>query len=56
MIYIVIALFPGGGGCLDSTHTSREAAENEAERLNRLALPYRYVVAERTYIPAERTS
>ncbi len=56
MIYIVIALSPGGGGILDSTHTSREAAEIEAERLNLLAAPFSYVAAERTYVPAERTS
>ncbi len=48
MIYVVIALFPGGGGCVVSTHESRETAETEAAHLNRLAPLFRYVVAERT--------
>lgn len=47
MIYIVVALSPAGGGLLQSTHESREAAEKEAEHLNRLPLPFRYVVVER---------
>ncbi len=46
MIYVVIALFPGGGGILDSTHETLDAAEKHAEHLNRLSIPYRYVVAE----------
>lgn len=56
MIYIVIAKSPAGGAWLDSTHTSREDAETEAERLSRLPLPFTYVVARRNYVVAERTS
>lgn len=48
MSYLVIALSPGGGGVLQSTHESREAADKEAAHLNRLPLPFRYVVVERT--------
>lgn len=48
MNYIVIAKSPAGGAWLESEHTSREAAETEAARLNHLSLPpFRYVVAER---------
>lgn len=46
MSYVVIALSPGGGGLLESTHESRETAEKHAEHLNRLTLPFRYVVVE----------
>lgn len=48
MSYIVIALSPAGGAWLESEHTSREAADTEAERLNLLPLPFRYLVTERT--------
>ena len=47
MSYIVIAKSPEGGAWLESTHQRREDAETEAERLNRLPLPFRYVVVER---------
>lgn len=48
MRYVVIAKSPAGGAWLESTHRCREDAETEAERLNRLPLPFEYVVAERT--------
>lgn len=48
MSFIVIAKTPAGGAWLESEHTSREAAETEARRLNLLSLPFHYVVVERT--------
>lgn len=48
MSYIVIALSPTGGAWLVSEHESREAADTEAARLNRLPLHFRHVVVERS--------
>lgn len=48
MSFIVIAKTPAGGAWLESEHTSRDAAENEAARLNRLTLPFSFIVVERS--------